>query len=87
MSRCYGFKIVNYDCIPKDLRISTTLCYRDTRMVAFDAIRSAGVLLYEQGSMISFCEDEKGSGSSMAFLTPISENNVRDGFVYKSTIK
>lgn len=68
MSRWYGFKIVNYDCIPKDRRISTTLCYRDARIVAYEAIRNAGVVLYEQGSMISFCEDENEGSSFVAWL-------------------
>lgn len=58
MSRWYGFQVKDYGCLPADQRITTAVCYRRDTETVFAAIREAGVLLYENKGMISFCPEE-----------------------------
>jgi hypothetical protein len=59
MSRWEGFKVTKTDCLPKDKCISVAICYRSGPEEVFAAIRQAGVLLYEERGMISFCPEDK----------------------------
>ena len=70
MSRWYGFRVKDYRCLPLDKRITATVCYRKDQKAAFAAIRDAGVLLYENKGMISFCPDDvkvKSAGAVLAY--------------------
>jgi hypothetical protein len=58
MSRWEGFTIKDWSCIPKDRTITVSVCYRDDRNQVFAAIREAGIKLYEEKGMISFCPDD-----------------------------
>lgn len=60
MSRWQGFTIKNWDCIPANKFISARVCYRSNSEEVYSAIRKAGVLLYEEKGMISFCPEDTG---------------------------
>ncbi|HRP58607.1 hypothetical protein [Agriterribacter sp.] len=55
MSRWYGFKVESLNCIPEQLRINTSVCYRASRQQVYSEIRKAGIKVYETGESISFC--------------------------------
>jgi hypothetical protein len=59
MSRWYGFKVENLSCIPEQLRINASVCYRASRQQVYSEIRRAGVTVYEKGEGISFCNPAK----------------------------
>ncbi len=56
MSRWYGFTIENMNCIPEDLRISASICYRAPVQDVYTVFRKAGVNVYEERGVISFCD-------------------------------
>jgi hypothetical protein len=55
MSQWYGFKVESLNCIPEQLRINTSICYRASLQEVYSEIRRAGITVYEQGESISFC--------------------------------
>lgn len=59
MSRWYGFKVESLNCIPGQLRINTSICYRASRQEVYSEIRKAGVTVYEKKEGISFCNPAK----------------------------
>lgn len=58
MSRWEGFTVKNWDCIPKDKPITISIPYTSGTDDVLAAIRDAGVLLYQEKTMISFCPDD-----------------------------
>lgn len=58
MSRWEGFTIKDWQCVPKDKKINVSVCYLNDRKEVYAAIRKAGVLLYEEKGMISFCAED-----------------------------
>jgi len=60
MSRWEGFTIKRWDCLPKNKFVTISVHYQSEKEEVYSAIRDAGVFLYEQKGMLSFCpEDEK----------------------------
>lgn len=68
MGNWYGFEVVNYACIPVGKSITATICYREGKEAVFAAIRTAGILLYEAGGVISFCPEDTGTRSRRALV-------------------
>lgn len=68
MGKWYGFEVVNYACIPAGKNITTTICYREGKEAVFAAIRTAGILLYEAGGVISFCPEDTETKSRRALV-------------------
>lgn len=66
MSRWYGFTVENPHCIPGQVRINTSICYRASQQQVYAEIRKAGIAVYEKGDMISFCNPAKKKRSSPA---------------------
>lgn len=64
MSRWCGFVVENFNCIPGQLRISTSICYRASQQEVYAEIRKAGIAVYERGNRISFCNPAKENNSS-----------------------
>ncbi|WP_240768434.1 FecR domain-containing protein [Olivibacter sp. XZL3] len=60
-SRWQGFRVKNFNCIPANARISTSVCYKAPMNEIFAAIRDAGVSLYESKGMVSFCDPDKST--------------------------
>ncbi|TJZ60520.1 RagB/SusD family nutrient uptake outer membrane protein [Sphingobacterium olei] len=58
MSRWEGFTVKDWRCIPRDKKINVSVCYLNDRQEVYAAIRKAGVLLYEENGMISFCAED-----------------------------
>ena len=65
-SRWQGFRVKNFNCIPANARISTSVCYKAPMNEVFAAIRDAGVTLYESKGMVSFCDPDKEYHNSVA---------------------
>lgn len=55
MSRWYGFKIENMNCVPEGLRITATVCYRAPVTEVYAQLSAADVFMVEKDGMISFC--------------------------------
>ncbi len=66
MSRWCGFEVESLNCIPEQLRINTTICYRASRQQVYSEIRRAGIMVYEKGGGISFCDPAKKNSSPPA---------------------
>lgn len=64
MSRWCGFVVENFNCIPGQLRISTSICYRASRQQVYSEIRRAGIAVYEKREGISFCKPAKENSSA-----------------------
>lgn len=64
MSQWYGFKVESLNCIPEQLRINTSICYRASRQEVYSEIRRAGIAVYEKTEGISFCKPAKENSSS-----------------------
>lgn len=64
MSRWCGFTVENLNCIPEQLRINTSICYRASRQQVYSEIRRAGIMVYEKGESISFCNPARKSSYS-----------------------
>lgn len=64
MSRWYGFTVENPNCIPAQLHISASICYRASQQQVYAEIRKAGIAVYERGNRISFCNPAKENNSS-----------------------
>ncbi|MEH6309106.1 hypothetical protein RYH73_25875 [Olivibacter sp. CPCC 100613] len=58
-SRWQGFRVENIYCIPADVRISISVCYKAPMNEVFAAIREKGVMMYERQGMVSFCRPKK----------------------------
>jgi hypothetical protein len=74
MSRWYGFKVENLFCIPGQLHISTSVCYRASRQQVYAEIRKAGIKVYEAGESISFCNPAENSSSSSQMVSGKKES-------------
>lgn len=73
MSRWEGFTIKDWSCIPKDKVITVSVCYRNDRNQVYAVIRNAGVVLYEEKGIISFCpEDTKKWGGLKEISTELA---------------
>lgn len=59
MSQWYGFEVENINCIPGQLSINTSICYRASPQEVYSEIRRAGITVYEKGEKISFCDPAK----------------------------
>ncbi|MEN5088848.1 hypothetical protein ABE426_20470 [Sphingobacterium faecium] len=55
MSRWEGFTIKRWDCLPKNKLITASVHYRGKKEEVYSALSGAGVLLYEEKGMLSFC--------------------------------
>lgn len=55
MSRWYGFKVENMNCVPEGLRITATVCYRAPVTEVYAQLSAADVFMVEKDGMISFC--------------------------------
>src|SRR5690606_15982900 len=55
MSRWYGIKVENMDCIPDGPRITAAVDYQAPLYEIYAHIYKAGVFIYEGDGMISFC--------------------------------
>ncbi|HWK98317.1 MAG TPA: FecR family protein [Parapedobacter sp.] len=58
MSRWYGIKVENIDCIPDGPRITAAVDYQAPLYEIYAHIYKAGVFIYEGDGMISFCNPE-----------------------------
>ncbi len=75
MSRWYGFRVENPNCIPGRLRINTTICYQASQQQVYAEIRKAGIAVYEKGGMISFCNPAKEKRSPPAQTAFVKNRN------------
>lgn len=74
MSRWDGFKINDWKCLPQDKKVTVDVCYKDGTDEILATIRGAGVVLYENKGLISFCPEQSkkwsglhGDGSLLAW--------------------
>jgi len=58
MSRWEGFTIKRWDCLPKNKLITASVHYRGKKEEVYSALSGAGVLLYEEKGMLSFCPED-----------------------------
>jgi len=65
MSRWEGFTIKQWDCLPKNKFITTSVHYQSAKEEVYSAIKDAGVLLYEERGMLSFCPQDKKNKIAM----------------------
>ncbi len=63
MSQWYGFTVESLNCIPEQLRINTSICYRASRQEVYSEIRRMGITVYEKKEGISFCNPAKKSSA------------------------
>ena len=68
MSRWYGFTVQNINCIPKNMRVNTSICYRAPVEQAYAVMRQAGLTIYERNGMISFCDPKKKGKQAEAMV-------------------
>lgn len=59
MSRWYGYTIKDINCIPKDAKVNARICYRSDVEEVFAVVRNAGIAIYEEGRVLSFCPEER----------------------------
>jgi hypothetical protein len=83
MSRWYGFRVENPNCIPGQLRINTSICYRASQQQVYAEIRKAGIAVYEKGGMISFCNPAKEKRSLPAQTAFVNNRNDHLVFLYR----
>ncbi|SEL57332.1 FecR domain-containing protein [Parapedobacter koreensis] len=55
MSRWYGIKVENLNCVPDGPRVTASVCYQAPVEEIYGYIHQAGVFMYEGDGMISFC--------------------------------
>ncbi|SEK41198.1 FecR family protein [Parapedobacter koreensis] len=55
MSRWYGFKVENMNCVPEGPRITATVCYRAPVAEVYAQLYAADVFMVEKDGMVSFC--------------------------------
>ncbi|MCS3556948.1 MULTISPECIES: FecR domain-containing protein [unclassified Sphingobacterium] len=65
MSRWEGFTIKRWDCVPKNKLVTASVHYRSDKQEVYSTIRDAGVLLYEERGMLSFCPEDKKNKIAM----------------------
>ncbi|MFD2903813.1 FecR domain-containing protein [Sphingobacterium anhuiense] len=66
MSRWEGFTIKRWDCVPKNKLVTASVHYRSDKQEVYSTIRDAGVLLYEERGMLSFCPEDKKNKIAMS---------------------
>ncbi|MGJ1325246.1 FecR domain-containing protein [Sphingobacterium faecium] len=65
MSRWEGFTIKRWDCVPRNKLVTASVHYRSDKQEVYSTIRDAGVLLYEERGMLSFCPEDKKNKIAM----------------------
>ncbi|MDM8174110.1 FecR domain-containing protein [Olivibacter sp. 47] len=65
-SRWQGFRVENIYCIPADVRISISVCYKAPVNEVLAAIQEEGVTMYEREGMVSFCRPKKENHAALA---------------------
>jgi len=58
MSRWYGFRVEDMDCVPKGPRITATVCYQAPVGEVYAQLFAAKVFMTEKDGMVSFCGSE-----------------------------
>jgi hypothetical protein len=75
--------VENPNCIPGQLRINTSICYRASQQQVYAEIRKAGIAVYEKGGMISFCNPAKEKRSLPAQTAFVNNRNDHLVFLYR----
>lgn len=55
MERWYGFRIESMRCLPKDRRITTSVCQEASLEEVFVSVEKSGVAIYHRDGMFTFC--------------------------------
>src|SRR5690606_35470779 len=54
MSRWYGFRVENMNCVPLGPRITATVCYQAPVAEVYAQLRAANIFMVEKDGMVSF---------------------------------
>ncbi len=85
MSQWYGFKVESLNCIPEQLRINASICYRASPQEVYSEIRRAGITVYEKREGISFCNPAK-KNSAPSVRTAFRKKGKRPSGLYDTYI-
>lgn len=68
VSRWYGIRFKNINCIPESKRVRASICYRASLADVLAVINKAGIRVYQTNGVYSFCEPDDGFKPPVAWV-------------------